>query len=238
MIAAGIDGSYSVRQVDEPGMVQAIAEIRSGELDGANVTMPHKHLAATLVDELSADARRCQAVNTVVRSDRGLVGHLTDIEGVRGAIDECGLPRSGPVLVLGAGGAAAAAILAVEGRPLRVAARRPGVASAVLQRLGAVGVAAEWGTPWASATVINATPIGMVEDGLPEAVLQGASGLVDMTYRDGPTEAVVEARRRGIPAADGLDMLLAQGAASFSLWTGVPAPLSAMRSALSSHRKS
>jgi shikimate dehydrogenase len=238
MEAAGVTGSYRARRVDEAGLMEAVTEMRRGELDGANVTMPHKRLAATLVDELAPDARRAGAVNTIVWQPERLVGHLTDVAGVRDASEEAGLPASGPVLVLGAGGAAAAAILAVDGRPLRVAARRPGAARDLLKRLEVDGEDADWGAPWPGATVVNATPIGMSGDRLPPGIVEEAAALLDMAYRADPTYAVVAARAGGIPVADGLDMLIAQGAVSFALWTALEAPRDAMRAALLHHRKS
>jgi shikimate dehydrogenase len=236
--AAGVAGSYTTRRVDEAGLADAVTEIRRGELDGANVTMPHKRLAATLVDELAPDAQHAGAVNTIVRKLQRLVGHLTDVAGVRDAGEEAGLPAAGPVLVLGAGGAAAAAILAVDGRPLRVAARRPGAARELMQTLEVDGEDVEWGAPWPDATVINATPIGMSGDRLPPGIVEEAAALLDMAYCGGPTPAVAVARAGGIPVADGLDMLIAQGATSFTLWTQLEAPRNAMRAALHHHRKS
>jgi len=238
MEATGVTGSYWARRVDEAGLVKAVTEMRRGQLDGANVTMPHKRLAATLVDELAPDARRADAVNTIVRQPERLVGHLTDVAGVRDASEEAGLPASGPVLVLGVGGAAAAAILAVDGRPLRVAARRPGAARDLLKRLEVDGEDADWGAPWPGATVINATPIGMSGDRLPPGIVEEAAALLDMAYRSDPTSAVVAAGAGGIPVADGLDMLIAQGAVSFALWTALEAPRDEMRAALLHHRKS
>jgi shikimate dehydrogenase len=236
--ATGVAGSYRARRVDESGLEEAVAEIRRGKLDGANVTMPYKRLAAMLVDELAPDAQRAGAVNTIVRKPQRLVGHLTDVAGVRDAAEEAGIPAAGPVLVLGAGGAAAAAILAVEGRPLRVAARRPGAARELMKRLGVEGKELDWGAPWPDATVVNATPIGMSGDRLPPGIVEEAAALLDMAYRADPTYAVVAARAGGIPVADGLDMLIAQGAVSFALWTALEAPRDAMRAALLHHRKS
>ncbi len=88
------------------------------------------------------------------------------------------------------------------------------------------------GVPSPGAVVVNATPIGMKGESLPEEVVSAGSGLLDMAYGSDPTPAVLLARRLGLPVADGPDMLLAQAAASFTIWTGVDAPLEAMRSAL------
>ena len=210
-------------------MVAAVEEIRTGELTGANVTMPHKRLAARLVDELGREAARAGSVNTLVVRGETVMGESTDIDGIRLAWR--GLPE-GPALILGGGGAAAAALLALEGRPLVVSARRPSAAVHLIERTGVAADAAEWGSPVAGAVIVNATPIGMAGESLPPGVLEVATGLFDMPYGADPTEAVKHAESLGIPVVPGIEMLLAQAVRSFELWTGVAAPLPAMRSVL------
>ena len=80
--------------------------------------------------------------------------------------------------------------------------------------------------------MVNATPIGMQGERLSEEVVSAGSGLFDMAYGSGPTPAVRLARDLGLPVAEGPDMLLAQAAASFSIWTGIDPPLEEMRAAL------
>ena len=230
--ALGIPGSYVARRVDADGMAAAVAEIRSGDLDGANVTMPHKQRAARLSDRLDPVAARAGAVNTLVRAADGVAGHLTDVAGIEAAWAEAGLPSEGPVLVLGAGGAAAAALLALEGRPLRVAARTSSRASEMLAAVDVVAEVVPWETAVPGAVVVNATPLGMAGEPLPAGLLDGAAGLFDMAYGGGETPAAARCRAAGLPVADGLDMLLGQAMASFTLWTGVLAPAAAMRTAL------
>jgi shikimate dehydrogenase len=234
--ACGIAGEYRALRVDEAGMAEAVDDIRRGVLDGANVTMPHKARALALADDAVEVARRAGAVNTLVRVTGRVIGHNTDIVGVQTGWRWGRLPDEGPVLVLGAGGAAAAAVLALEGRDVTVAARRPGVAEELLARLGVAGRAADLSSPVPGAVVVNATPIGMRGEDLPDAILRGASGLFDMAYGPAPTPAVQWARRQGIPVVAGPDMLLAQAMASFRLWTGRPAPEAAMRHALDEAR--
>ncbi len=234
--AYGIPGEYRALRVDAAGMAQAVDAIRRGELDGANVTMPHKALALTLADDAAEVARRAGAVNTLVRVTGRVIGHNTDTVGVQTAWRWGGLPDDGPVIVLGAGGAAAAAVLALEGRDLAVAARRPEAARDLLARLGVTGRVADLGAPARGAVVVNATPIGMQGEELPDAILQEASGLFDMAYGATATPAVQWARREGIPVVAGPDMLLAQAMASFRLWMGRPAPEAAMRRALDDAR--
>lgn len=227
--SVNLDGTYDTRRVDADGMRQAVENIRRGLLDGANVTMPHKRLAAELCDELGDRARRAQSVNTLVRSAAGVRGENTDVTGVEEAWN--GLP-DGPVLVMGAGGAAAAAVLALEGRPLHISARRQAAGRSLLDRLGVEGDVVPWGRGVAGAVVVNATPIGMHGEELPADVLEPASGLFDMPYGSSETPAVAAMSARGLPVVAGVEMLLNQAAASFHLWTGLTPSLASMRAAL------
>jgi shikimate dehydrogenase len=223
--AAGVTGSsYEARRVDAAGLAAAMAEIQAGEIDGANVTMPHKRLAARGCSDLDRDAARAGAVNTLARRDGLVIGWNTDILALRDAL--AGMP-DGPVLVLGAGAAAAAAIVAAGSREQIVAARRPEAARAV----SAAAIVGEWGRPVEGAIVVNATPLGMRGEALPDRVLLAAFGLVDLAYGPTATPAVTAMRERGAPVVDGIDVLVAQAAASFTIWTGVTAPIEAMERA-------
>jgi shikimate dehydrogenase len=157
-------------------------------------------------------------------------GRSTDIDGIRDVWKA--LPGSGPVLILGAGGAAAAACIALADRPLYAAARRGGKIVDMTRRLALDLGEVRWGVPVVDAVVVNCTPLGMRGEGLPEAVLALAGGLLDMAYGPDPTPAVRYVSSRGKPTVSGLDLLLAQAARSFSVWTGLPPPLGAMRTAM------
>jgi len=205
--------------------------IRRGELDGANVTMPHKQLAARLTDRNTAEAQRAGAVNTLVRVGPDVVGHNTDIAGVRYAASCAALPLD-PVLVLGAGGAAAAALLAFEGRKMTVAARRHDRADALVARLGVDADVIEWGMARPGSVLVNATALGMDNEMLPVADLLSHTGLLDMPYAAGSTPAAQLMRDAGRPVAAGPDMLLGQAIASFRLWSGREPDAAAMRTAM------
>ena len=230
--ALGIPGSYEARRVDGDGMSAAVDQLRIGTLDGANVTMPHKRVAFDLSDRLEPTARRAGAVNTLVRVDREVIGYNTDVAGVRTVWEWSGLAAAGPILVLGAGGAAAAAVLAMEGRPLFVTARRTDAVEALLAELDVSATVIPWAVPVVGATVVNATPLGMAGETLPGDVIDAASGLLEMAYGAGPTAAARTIAASGRPLASGPEMLLAQGAASFELWTGRSAPVAEMRTAM------
>jgi shikimate dehydrogenase len=230
--AAGIPGRYEARRVDEDGMRDAVAELRDGALDGANVTMPHKRLAANLADRLDPAAARAGAVNTLVRVGSEAIGHNTDIEGIRAAWEASDLPGEGPVLLLGTGGAAAAALLALEDRPVSISARSPDKAAELASALRVDVSTTPWATGKEGSVVVNATPLGMNGERLPEGALQGAVGLFDMAYGALPTPSIREMHQAGYPAVDGAEMLLAQAAVSFRLWCGQEPDAGAMRAAL------
>jgi len=231
LAAVGLEGRYEARRVGEVGVYRACAEMRAGTLGGANVTMPHKRVAAAAADGCDPTALRCGAVNTLVPHEGVVIGHNTDVTGIRMLWERMAPPPGTGVLVLGAGGAAAAALVACAGHPLVLSARRREAAEAVA---GAVGVDARvvpWGEPVPGAVVINATPLGRSGEILPAGIVAAAAGLLDMAYGSGPTPAVAAARRRGITVTDGIDLLVAQAAGSFTLWTGRPAPLDIMEAA-------
>jgi shikimate dehydrogenase len=233
--AAGIAGSYTTMRVDAAGMAGVAESIRRADLDGVNVTMPHKALAAGLVDGTAGAATRTGSVNTITRVGERLVGHNTDVTGVCAAWGDAGLPVDRPVLVLGGGGAAGAALVAIEmlgAGPVRLAGRRGDVLRALVASVGvAASIEPIEEADAEGAVVVNATPLGMHGESLPVDV-RSASGLLDLTYRAATsTPAVAAARDAGIPVADGVAMVIAQAAGSFRLWTGREADVAAMATA-------
>lgn len=231
LAACGISGRYVARRVDERGMAAAAEEVRSGALDGANITMPHKGAAFRLADSVHPEARRAGSVNTWVREAGLIHGHSTDIEGIRRVWEERSLPTGGRVVVLGSGGAAAAALVALDGADLRVVARRREAAAEVVERTGVAASVGRWEDAAGETVVVNCTPLGMGGEELPDRFLHRATGLLDMAYGSGETPAVAIARSGGLPVADGLDLLVTQAEASFRLWTGRAPPPGVMAAA-------
>ncbi|HXA27181.1 MAG TPA: shikimate dehydrogenase [Candidatus Angelobacter sp.] len=235
--ARALPWTYSIRDVPADGLDGALAELRSGAAAGCNVTIPHKRAVAAACDSLEGDAALTGAVNTVVVRDGLLIGHNTDAEGFRLALVEQGLtPAPGSsVVVLGAGGAARAVMLAMQ---------RCGVGSiAVMSRRRQEDIA-QGSLPWdhqalrdhlstAGPThLVNATPVGLGDLPLDVDELPDSCTVIDLRYRYTPTDLIPTARTRGLSAADGREMLLQQGMLSFQLWTGEHPPYAAARQAL------
>ncbi len=219
---------------------------------GFNVTVPHKECVARLLgaSALSDGARLIGAANTVVAERGGWVGHNTDAHGFLEALrqDVRWRPRGQRAVVLGAGGAARAVCMALSrsGAAVTIANRTPSrartLAQWVRQRVPRAPVQT---IAWRAETIgralgdadllVNATSLGLrAGDRLPVAVSDLRSPLVvyDLVYGRRPTRLVTQARHRGLVAADGLGMLLYQGARAFELWTGRTAPVAVMRRAL------
>ena len=228
----------------------AVAGLAALGLRGASVTIPHKAAVLPFLDVLSDDARLAGAANTIVVDDGRLTGYNTDVEGVRAALFEAagGTLAGEPALILGAGGAARAAALALAriGARLTIVNRTPASAERLAALIAAAvpGVGCRWGalpdlTARAVAeqrVVVNATSLGMAGRGKVPPVLADtvSAGQVvfDVVYASAPTDFLAAAKARGATVVDGRSMLVRQAAEAFSLWTGEPAPLEVMRDAV------
>jgi shikimate dehydrogenase len=239
--ATGLDWAYLAFDVAEGHAPDALAAMRTFGLGGLSVTMPHKAAVAAAVDECSPAAAALGAVNCVVPRGGRLVGENTDGGGFLDALLDVGSfsPEGRRCVVLGAGGAARAVVLALAdagAADVAVVNRtvaRAEVAAALAGRRGRTGTADEVAD---ADLVVNATSLGMAGAGdgaLPcdPARLGPGQVVVDLVYEPLDTPLLVAARARGAEARDGLGMLLHQAARAFTAWTGVPAPVGAMDAA-------
>jgi len=240
--AAGIALRYEALDVEPSGLASALAAMR--EVNGAgNLTIPHKIKGMALMQKLTPTALRAGAVNTFwVDAEGELAGDNTDVlaftELVLETLGE--IPTGARVAVLGAGGAAAAVVTALEtwpGASATVHARDLSRAVAVRMRHSVVVRACSMRDPClADATiVVNATPLGLAAaDPLPVELdrLHPGAVVFDLVYGRGGTRLVREAHERGHAASDGLVMLLHQGAAAFHRMFGIDPDVSVMRQEL------
>ena len=218
--ALGMDARYELADVPAGALSGAVAALRGPGSLGANVTQPHKLAVCDLVDELAPEVERLGAANTIVRDERRLVAHNTDLPALTEVLAELGSFQA--AVVLGAGGAS---------RAVHAALSDAGASVEVVDR-----------PRWAAIPdllvradlLVNATPIGTASDESPVTpdLLRADLAVLDLVYRPSPTRLVREARATGATARGGAGMLLRQAAASFTLWTGSAAPLEVMREAL------
>lgn len=242
--------AFEVSSDEVPDVLRALAPLGFW---GINVTTPYKEQVLPLLDAVDAEAAAIGAVNTVVVRGGRLIGHNTDAEGFRLALETEGRTalRGARVLVVGAGGAARAVAFACLARrcgELLVANRTAERARALCRSLresfpgagAGVGHVAIGGPAWepavaASAIIVNTTPPrGRPADPLPvpAAGLRRGQTVMDIVYRPRVTPLLAAAEAAGARTVDGLQMLLHQGALAFTLWTGREAPVAAMRRAL------
>lgn len=233
---------YEVRDVP-PAQLNAVVVTLRAERAAGNVTVPHKESFAALCDRLTPIADRVGAVNTFWMEDGALVGDNTDVGGFEEAVARAfGAQRTwSRVALMGAGGSAAAVIAAVERWPgARVAiwTRTTERAVRLAQRFRHVEVARTRASALMDAElVVNATPLGRTaDDPLPVPIqeLPRHAACFDLVYQRNETAWVRAARGAGHPAADGLGMLVAQGALAFERWFGMVPDRDAMWTSLES----
>jgi shikimate dehydrogenase len=242
--SCGLEAEYRLRPAEPEDATEVINELKGGLWRGLNVTTPLKTLLAPLV-ELTGHAVRARAVNTLWVEDGTVVGALTDVDGVLEPLRQAGCFGPGQGLILGAGGAARAAALALEtlGHRVHVACRRPEAGQELLDTLQlkrpgeamSLSSAGDAEALFAElSVVVQCTPVGRDRGRHRLPWDQARQGLVafEMLYLPVCTPFVAEAKRNGCHTIGGWRMLLHQGAQSFKLWTGLAAPIEAMEQAL------
>ena len=231
--AHGIEGSYEAIDVTPDALPQFVAQVRAGAFAGGNVTIPHKEAVFALCDEVDPLARRIGAVNTLVARNGRVWGTNTDYLGFLGNLDQEapgwdeGLAEA---IVVGAGGAARAVLVALAERGLKHIA--------ILNRTAdkAKSLAAEMGPQFSghgldafetlapdAGLLVNTSSVGMHGtrfDDLPLAALPTGALVTDIVYTPLETPLLADARARGLRVVDGLGMLLHQAVPGFEAWFG------------------
>lgn len=250
LAALGLNWRYLAFEVNPTELATVITGAKQLGFVGLNLTVPHKLLAVQLVDELDESARRWGAVNTI-RFEPGQAGKTitrgfnTDADAITRSLQEdlhlelCGAR----VVLLGAGGAGRTAALKLAAENVgelflvnRTRAKVEAISAEI--RRDFPGVKVTIGYPKATVDlVLNATSLGLkVEDTLPfhpaEFSLHQARTAYDMIYRPAATPFLAAARQAGCRTANGLGMLLYQGAKALEIWSGQSAPVAVMRAAL------
>lgn len=238
MAAHGLDACYVVFPVEPEAVGPAVAGLRALGVRGVNVTVPHKRAVVPHLDELCGAARELGAVNTIVRQDGRLIGHNTDVGGFAAALEGQGFDCAGAsALVLGAGGAARAVVLALRrGGAARVwvAGRSPARVQRLARELGAQAAGLDQAQDLAARAglVVNATSVSSIGEsaGMAELVAALPAGrgprlVVDINYGRQDNFWQAWAAARGDSFMDGLAMLAHQARLSFGLWTGLQSPV-------------
>jgi shikimate dehydrogenase len=248
LAALGMDDwRYQLLPVPPERFAETVRALAQEGFVGANATIPHKHAALELADSAGEAARAIGAANTLTFApDGAIAAENTDAPGFIAALGDS--PRGMSALVLGAGGSARAVVWALReagAREVSVWNRTPERASALARDLAVRAVRA----PEPADLLVNCTSVGLESEGAdlkqsatePQGLnllqltfdqVGNYAHVADLVYRTSPTPLLASARSHGARTVEGLEILLAQGALSFELWTGVRAPLDVMRRAL------
>jgi shikimate dehydrogenase len=250
--ATGVDAKYELWDRPPIELADAVTELRGDDFLGANLTIPHKERVVPLVDRLTEEAHATGAVNTLTREGKRLVGHNTDVIGFRTALDRLVGKQKMPkqAVVLGSGGGARAVVfgLITEGfQRIIVFNRHLHRGEGMVKHFGRSAAHMELrAMPWhesiieaelsKSKLLVNATSIGLTADEtpIPGEIIPPDLLVLDLIYNR--TRLLRDAEAAGCTVMDGELMLLHQGAAAFTLWTGQPAPLELMQSKLAEAR--
>ena len=254
-----INAQYARFHIRVSELRSALRFVRELDFVGINLTVPHKTAGLTQIDVADESANRCGAVNTVSLRDKKLIGSNTDAEGFSRAVrSQFSIDlRDLRVMILGAGGGTGHAIAwqcALENCERLVMVNRTAAkASAIVERLRrffaeprVLGpVARLEAVPWDETAIraqltnidliVNTTPLGMNPSDpapIPARLLAPHHIVFDCVYRPSKTALLRAAEEAGARGANGLSMLLHQGALSFSIWFNREAPIEAMRSAI------
>ena len=248
LAATGLDYVYAAFAVAPEGAPAVGQAMRTLNITGLNVTVPHKQAVMEFLDEVTPEATAIGAVNTIHHLDGRLIGHNTDGYGIRASLrEDGGLQQLPPrVVLLGAGGAARAILHALLAAPeveqgvlLNRTVERAEALAADLAGGSRVivGSMADTGAVAHAGLLINSTSIGM-EPAADQSPLGDGSCLhdglvvVDIVYKPLQTQLLQQALAAGARSVDGLGMLAHQGARAFEIWTGVAPPVAVMRRAL------
>ena len=235
-----LDAVYVPFRVSAAELPSAVAGLRALNIAGYNVTVPHKETILSLLDEVDLPAQLIGAVNTVVCKNGVMTGYNTDVSGFKRAFQQelNFFPAGKNSLLLGAGGACRAAVVALASsgiKSIMIANRHLGRAQKVVDAFNTYFPDVEM-----SATsyedqlyfdgladadlIVNTTSVGLKKEKinfLPLENIKGSALIFDMIYSLSETPLIKESRSLSLTCCDGLGMLAAQGEDAFSLWTGI-----------------
>jgi len=248
----GLQGDYSLFSIlpeDTQGLHDLLTRVRTGEIHGLNVTIPHKQNVISLLDELTPTAKAIGAVNTIYLRENKLIGDNTDAAGFLSDLKrfvnrETSRQVNRSALVLGAGGSARAVVYALlnDDWNVNLASRRIEQAQQLANSFAGYGLQVtsyETFQPSREAfnLIVNTTPLGMSpnidQSPLPENMTLSKETIVyDLVYNPRETKLVKDARAQGLQATTGLGMLIEQAALAFELWTGHTPPREILHTAV------
>ena len=219
-----IDAVYDKKQINEVDIKEIISEVRNGEIDGINVTVPFKQSVIPFIDELSSEANQAQSVNTIYKENNKILGHNTDISGFELAIRGKGYDmKNKKLFILGAGGVVPSIILALRkmGAAKIILSNRTKKKAEELKKFFSDLEIVDWGETPEFNIIINATSLGLNQDDeikLDYAGLGPNKLFYDVIYNPKQTKFLSKAKKFGNQTENGKMMFIYQAHQAFTVW--------------------
>ena len=219
-----IDAVYDKKQINEVDIKEIISEVRNGEIDGINVTVPFKQSVIPFIDELSSEANQAQSVNTIYKENNKILGHNTDISGFELAIRGKGYDmKNKKLFILGAGGVVPSIILALRkmGAAKIILSNRTKKKAEELKNFFSDLEIVDWGETPKFNIIINATSLGLNQDDeikLDYAGLGPNKLFYDVIYNPKQTKFLSKAKKFGNQTENGKMMFIYQAHQAFTVW--------------------
>jgi shikimate dehydrogenase len=221
-----LDYFYEKRQIKKEDLESVIETLRSGEVDGINVTLPFKQAVIPLIDELTPLAKKAQSVNTILKKKNIIIGDNTDINGFKLALEHIKYKAKGKkAFILGAGGVSPSIIIALEKLGIKhIAISNRTISKAEnLKKIYPALEIIEWGKSVDFDIAINATSLGLdKEDSINIDIVKNGSKKLfyDVIYNPEKTKFLVRGEEKKNEIENGKMMFIYQAQLSFEIWHG------------------
>lgn len=224
----GIDASYSLYEVKSNMLKPAVEGIRALDISGVNITIPYKVKLMEYLDDISDEAKKIGAVNTILNKDSYLTGYNTDYTGFGKMLDKYGIYITGKnAVVLGTGGAAKSIVTCLEDKAvgeLYIVSRKPGNISN-FNKAHKLITYEDLSSIEKASLLVNCTPVGMYPDvdasPLPQSEVMKFDAVCDIIYNPSCTLLMQQAKNSEIPAYNGLYMLVSQAVSAVEIWNDI-----------------
>lgn len=231
----GITATYELVEIPRDTFAGELTRMKLKRLDGFNVTIPYKELMIPLLDDIDLAAARIGAVNTVLNTDGAFKGYNTDYYGFMTCIQELGIKNHRRVTILGSGGAAKMAVVALEDlgfEEIVIVSRDPKKAQIKFYKHICMDYVSFNHQKMASDLLVNCTPMGHSGSDMTETIddeaLKNQGFIFDLNYNPAVTPLLEQGNNLGIPGINGLKMLIAQAVKAEEIWLDRPLPIEAL----------
>ncbi len=223
------EATYECLEIPLNTFAGELTRARLKRFDGFNVTIPYKEAILSLLDEIDPAAERIGAVNTVVNEMGSFKGYNTDYDGFLRVVKKVGIEKYGRAIILGTGGAAKMAVVALEDLgfdEIIIISRNPAIAQAKFERYYCIDYETFNRQGLSSDLLVNCTPVGQsvleASESIENEVLKKQGFIFDLNYSPSITPLLEQGLALGVRGVNGIEMLIAQAMKAEEIWLQVP----------------